>query len=81
MSMVTAMVSPMARPRPRMTAEMIPVRAYGRTTPVMTSQRVSPSAIPASRWSVGTRMSDSRLNDAMIGVIMSARTSDASNML
>ena len=52
MTIVTAIVSPSARPRPRMTAPTIPERAYGRTAFVTVSQRVAPRASIASRCAV-----------------------------
>ena len=43
-TMVTAIASPRARPRPRMVAPTIPGRAIGRITIRVISQRVAPSA-------------------------------------
>src|ERR687889_2502292 len=40
-TIATAMVSPSARPRPSMTAETIPERAYGNTAIRIISQRVA----------------------------------------
>src|SRR5439155_1045544 len=51
---VTAIVSPTARPRPRMTAPKIPARAYLRTARRVVSQRVAPRLNAASRWLSGT---------------------------
>src|SRR6266705_2511380 len=47
--MVTAIVSPTARPRPRMIAPKIPARAYRRTATRVVSQRVAPRLKAASR--------------------------------
>src|SRR2546422_1968772 len=46
---VTAIVSPTARPRPRMIAPKIPARAYRRTAMRVVSQRVAPRLKAASR--------------------------------
>ena len=45
----SALVSPIARPMPSMTAVRIPDRAAGTTTRQMVCQRVAPIASPASR--------------------------------
>ena len=80
MTMVTAIVSPMARPSPRMTAPRIPARPL-RSTPVRTiSHRVAPSASTASRWWRGTATSTSRVIEAMIGMIMIAKMIPAASM-
>src|SRR5438094_684663 len=47
--MVTAIVSPTARPRPRMIAPKIPARAYRRTATRVVSHRVAPRLKAASR--------------------------------
>src|SRR2546430_591730 len=47
--MVTAIVSPTARPRPRITAPKMPARAYRRTANRVVSQRVAPRLSAASR--------------------------------
>ena len=77
MTMVTAMVSPSARPRPRMTAPMMPDRANGRTARQMTSQRVAPSANIASRWLPGTAWMTSREMVTIVGRIMIVRMTPA----
>src|SRR5205807_892483 len=66
-SMVTAMVSPSARPRPSMIAPMMPARPYGRTADHTASQRVAPSPSAASRWLPGTARSTSRDTAAIYG--------------
>ncbi len=48
-TIMTAMVSPMARPMPSMTAVTMPERAAGTTTRQMVCQRVAPMASEASR--------------------------------
>ncbi len=48
-TMMTAMVSPTARPMPRMTAATMPERAAGSTTRRMVCHCVAPSASDASR--------------------------------
>src|SRR5580704_12302851 len=49
MTMVTAIVSPRARPKPRMMPPMMPARALRSTPTQIISQRVAPSASAASR--------------------------------
>ena len=78
--MVTAMVSPRARPRPRMMPPTMPMRALRSTPMRIISQRVAPSASTASRWFCGTAVSTSRVIDAMIGTIMMARMMPAASM-
>src|SRR5580698_937531 len=77
MTMVTAMVSPRARPRPRMTAPTMPMRALRRTPMRIISQRVAPSASTASRCEPGTAFITSRVSDEMMGRIMIARMTPA----
>src|SRR6266516_304477 len=72
-TIVTAIVSPSARPRPRMIAPMRPARPYGSTAERTVSQRVAPIASAASRCAVGTARSTSRDTAAMSGTIMIAR--------
>ena len=54
MTIVTAIVSPSARPSPRIMPPMMPERAYGSTASQIISQRVAPSASAASRCERGT---------------------------
>ena len=77
MTMVTAIVSPIARPRPSMAAPEIPAREYGSTATRIISQRVAPSASAASLWSRGTVDMTSREMALTIGTIMIAKISDA----
>ncbi len=77
----TAMVSPMARPRPSIAALMTPGRPNGSTDILIISQRVAPSASAASSCAFGTWRNTSREIAAMIGRIMMASTSAAVSML
>src|SRR5437870_2073421 len=78
--MVTAIVSPTARPRPRMMAPKIPARAYRRTPTRVVSQRVAPRPQAASRWLAGTARRASRDTAAMRGLNMIARMTPAVNL-
>ncbi|MEZ4717019.1 MAG: hypothetical protein R2851_13180 [Caldilineaceae bacterium] len=53
-TIITAMVSPMARPTPSMTAVIRPGRAAGNTTRQMVCHWVAPMASAPSRYSLGT---------------------------
>ena len=66
----TATVSPMARPRPSMTAPVTPPLECGSTTPRIISQRVAPSASAASWCRRGVCRKISRQMAVMIGRIM-----------
>src|SRR6058998_1540494 len=77
---VTAIVSPTARPRPRMVAPKIPARAYRRTATRVVSQRVAPRLKAASRWLSGTARRASRETAEMVGMIMTARMTPAVNL-
>ena len=48
-TIITVMVSPIARPTPSITAVSTPARAAGSVTRQMVCQRVAPSARAASR--------------------------------
>ncbi len=78
-TIATAIVSPSARPRPSIEAEMMPGRAKGRTAVRIISQRVAPSASAASSWSTGVCRKTSRQIAVMIGNAMIASTSAAVN--
>ncbi len=80
MTMVTAMVSPRARPRPRMMEPTMPMRALRRTPMRIISQRVAPRARTASRCEWGTAVMTSRVSDEMIGRIMMDRMTPAASM-
>ena len=77
MTSVTAIVSPIARPRPSIEAPTIPEREYGSTAMRIISQRVAPSASDASLSSAGTVAMTSREIALTIGRIMIARISPA----
>ena len=70
------MVSPRARPRPSIEAEMTPGRPKGSTAVRMISQRVAPSASAASMCAVGVWAKTSRLRAVTIGRIMIARMTE-----
>lgn len=70
--MATAIVSPSARPRPSIEAEITPERPKGITAMRMTSQRVAPRARAASSIICGACLKTSRLTLVMIGRIMIA---------
>src|SRR4029079_17138622 len=76
-SMASAIVSPSARPKPRMTAPKIPVEAVGTITARIASQRVAPSPNAASRIFGGTSISASREMAEIVGSTMMASTSAA----
>lgn len=71
-TMATAIVSPRARPRPSIDAEITPERPNGSTDMRMTSQRVAPRARAASSCIRGTWRNTSRLTLVMIGRIITA---------
>ncbi len=73
-TIATAIVSPRARPRPSMEAEMMPGRPNGRTAVWIISQRVAPRASAASSCSFGVCRKTSRQSAVTIGRIMTART-------
>ena len=72
--MMTAIVSPSARPRPRITAPTIPDCEAFSTTLLIVSHRVAPSPSDASRNAAGTVRMTSRETEVMNGVIMIAST-------
>ena len=77
MTIVTAIVSPIARPRPSIAAPEMPAREYGSTAMRIISQRVAPSASAASLSCGGTVAMTSREMAETIGRIMIARISPA----
>ena len=79
MTIVTAIVSPSARARPRMIAPAMPPLAYGSTARWMVSQRVAPSASMPSRWVLGTARRISRETAVIVGRIMIARMTPATS--
>src|ERR1700723_3317329 len=79
-TIVTAIVSPSARPSPKITDPIMPIRAL-RSTPIRSiSQRVAPSASTASRWFTGTARITSLLIELITGKIMIARITLAVNI-
>ena len=74
MTSATAIVSPIARPKPIITADTTPPRLCGKTEPRIISQRVAPRPYAASRNGAGVVANTSRVSDVMIGVIMIATT-------
>ena len=82
MTIVTAIVSPRARPRPRIIAPKMPFARVGQSTAMrVTSQRVAPRPYAASRWRSGTLRKISRETLVMMGRIITAMISDAARML
>ena len=79
--MATAIVSPKARPKPRIIAPIMPELAAGNSTRQMVSQRVAPRAMEALRNSGGTVSKTSRLIAEMVGTIMIARITPAISIL
>ncbi len=76
-TMVTAMVSPNALPRPSSDAPTMPDRARGSTAMRIISHRVAPRASAASFSFRGVLRKTSRHTAAMIGRTMIASTSPA----
>ena len=70
----TAMVSPSARPRPSIEAEIMPGLANGKIAWRTISQRVAPSARDASMCARGTWRKTSRLIAEIVGSTMIAST-------
>src|SRR5947208_2677236 len=79
-TIVTAIVSPSARPRARMHAPMNPDFAAGQTAMRIISQRVAPSPSAASRYVAGTERTASSETDTIIGSTMIARINTAQSM-
>ena len=67
------MVSPIARPRPSITAPTRPPALCGRTVSVIISQRVVPIASAPSLSPTGVVAMTSRESEVMMGMIMIAR--------
>src|SRR3954464_13300896 len=77
MTIVTAMVSPRARPRARMGAPKRPDRAVGRTTCQVISHHVAPRATAFSRRPRGTARMTSRATAVRVGRVTTARINGA----
>ena len=73
MTIVTAIVSPSARPSANTQAPKMPTRAAGSTTRVAVSHFVEPRAIDASRKSRGMAAMTSREIAVTVGTIINAR--------
>src|SRR5579864_916702 len=73
-SIVTAMVSPTALPRPSIDAPIRPDLEYGITASLKTSHFVAPSMYAASLWLFGTASIISLEIADIVGIIMMART-------
>ena len=78
---VTAMVSPSARPRASIEAEMTPGRPNGRTAVRIISHRVAPSASAPSLWVTGVWANTSRDRAVTIGSTMIDRTMPMKKMV
>ena len=77
----TAIVSPTARPMPRMSAAVMPERAEGTTTCEMVCHRVVPRAREPSRYSFGTAEMASSETLMIVGrAMMPKRTEPASQV-
>src|SRR5699024_7195336 len=74
---VTAMVSPNALPRPRITPPTMPARTDGKITLRTTSQVVQPSPYADSRNMGGTVIMTSRVMAVMIGISITATINPA----
>ena len=79
MTIVTAIVSPSARPNASMTPPRMPIRAVGRMTCRIVSHRVAPIPVYPSRRESGTDRMTSRETATTIGTIMTASTMPAVN--
>ena len=77
--MVTAIVSPNARPRPRIAAPTIPERDRGNAARRNISQLVAPNASAPSFSATGAVSKTSRQIAVTMGSTMIARTTPAAN--
>ena len=80
-TMSTAIVSPMARPIPSMTAALIPETAPGTITLLMVCHRVAPSARLPSLNSRGTELRASSATLVMVGIAMIASRIEPASQL
>src|SRR3981081_2239659 len=81
MTIVTAMVSPSARPRARIVAPKMPGRADGRITRQVVSQHVGPRGTAFSFMPRGTARITSRETAVSVGRIITANTREAMKRL
>jgi len=79
--MVTAIVSPSARPSARIVAPKMPARAAGSTTFHIVSHQVAPRATLASRMPTGTARITSRAIELSVGSTITDSTSEATSRL
>ena len=75
------MVSPIARPIPRMIAAAIPERAAGTITRLIVCQRVAPVARDPSRYSRGTELMASSETLIIVGSAMIPRMIDPASQV
>ena len=75
-TIITAMVSPMTRPMPSMTAATMPGRAARATMRQVVCHWVAPMAMAASRYWRGTAVMASSAMETMVGMAMKARVTD-----
>ena len=80
MTIVTAIVSPKARPNAKMVAPIIPELAAGNSSLNIVSQRVAPRDMEALRKSTGTDINTSRLMEATVGKIIIDKSIPAGNI-
>ena len=78
---VTAIVSPSARPSPSIEPPTMAERPNGRTAMRIISQRVAPSASAPSIWVRGVRANTSRVIALMIGRIMIPSTNPTTSIV
>jgi len=76
-NMVTAIVSPMARPKPNAIAAKIPEKPASITAVLIVSQGVAPNALTPSRNVVGIDKKTSRQTAVIVGRIMTAKINPA----
>lgn len=79
-NIVTAIVSPIARPSPSITALTMPEKAAGMRTCKIVSQRVAPSPREAWRKLEGIEIKASRDKAVMIGKVIIAKMTPAGNI-
>ena len=80
-TIMTAIVSPMARPTPKITPDKIPERAAGMVMWKMVCVAVAPSPSEASRYDAGTARRDCSVTFTMVGIIMTAKIRMAAKRL
>ena len=80
-TIMTAMVSPTARPMPRMMAAAMPESAAGTRTRLMVCQRVAPMASDPSLYSWGTELMASSETLTIVGSAMMPRRTEAASQV